>query len=224
MIRRIAITLTLLLMTLDPAQLAADIVIDNFTQGSPLSRVTAGSVSQSTNHPSILGGTRESTLTVPNLGGSELFGVLGFGNGLQIAQGTSDQIQGALTYQNFGTIDLTEASGNTNFALSITQNGAVQAINDVFWVSVGSGGSNTQVFFDIPAVGSSWVQVDFADFVGVDLTAVDSIQLGFDFATVPGGEVTINQFLATQGVPEPGMAGISMILLAAIAMRRRRLA
>ena len=216
---RIALTLALLLTTLAPVTLTADIVIDTFTQGDTLAQIGAGSSSRTTNHPSILGGSREATVSVPAGG---VFGLLSFGSGLQIAQGSSDQIQGSLNYQGFSTIDFTENGSNTNFALSITQNGAIQPMNGVFSITVGSGGSDTQVFFDIPAVGTDWVLVDFADFAGVDFTAVDSVQLGFDFTALPGGEVTINRFLVSQGIPEPGMARICLALLTMSFMRRRR--
>jgi hypothetical protein len=66
------------------------------------------------------------------------------------------------------------------------------------------------------------VNVDLSEFIGVDFTQLDSVELAFDFQTTPGRDVEINFFGAATAVPEPsalillGLGGSSLLL------RRRR--
>lgn len=224
MFHRFLRTFAVLITLISSVPLAADILIDPYTVGDTLVQVGSGFTGQTTNHFSVLGGSRDSRLQVPDLGGSELFGLVGFGGGLQLAQGNNDQIQGSLLYDNFATIDFTEGGANTNFALRIASTDMSAPINNAFWITVGSGGATSTVTFDIPANTdlADYVQIDFADFAGVDLATVDSVELGFDFAANPGAEVTISNFIATAGIPEPATVGFCLALGTLVAVRRRR--
>ena len=101
MIIRFITTLVFVSSVFYAATVTADITIDRYTTGSTLAQIGAGTSNQTTVHTSILGGERDTTLTVADLGGSEFFGVVGFGGQLQLAQGNNDQIQGSLLYNNF---------------------------------------------------------------------------------------------------------------------------
>ena len=87
-----------------------------------------------------------------------------------------------------------------------------------------SGAFSDTVAFDVPANSGlpGYVIVNFSDFSGVDFTSVDSIELGFDFASAAGAEVTIDNFFAANGVPEPSAIVIVIGVALFTSVRRRR--
>jgi hypothetical protein len=214
--------------------LQADLVIDSFTAGSRLTLTAPGTVSRTTTNYGILGGVRDASLTLPDLGGLELFGSLAFGRGLQMDQGPSDQIRGSLVYDNFSSVDLTDAGLNTNFAIRVSTSNSPLPVFGALQLSVQSGQtdasadpSSSTVTFDIPAGNEvpAWIIVNFSEFSGVDFTDVNSIQLDYDFQGYPGTVLSFNSFISTAGIPEPQVArwmwpGIGMLLVG----RRRQTA
>ena len=223
MIRRYLMTVVALATLAICQPVTANIMIDTYTAGDTLVQVGSGFTGQTTNHPGILGGERDTVLTVP-AGGS--LGAIIFDGDLQIVQGNNDEISGNFLYDNFGTIDLTESGINTNFALNIDTTDLTASINNAFWITVVSDGSSSTVNFDVPTNPqyAHHITIDFTDFAGVDMTAVDSVELGFDFAGNPGAQLTIQNFFVANGVPEPStiIFGAGMAMLSLMVPRRRK--
>lgn len=198
----------------------ADIVIDDFSAGSTIAQFGSGSSFQTTIHSSILGDARDTTLNVPDLGGDEFFGVIGFGSGLQLAQGASDQINGRFLYNNFGTIDLTDG-GSHSFALQVVASDSTVVMPNALAIRITSGATSSIFSFDIPGNGSipSQLQVGFGNFAGVDLSNVDSIELMFNLSGSPGTDLVLGSFTT---IPEPisGIAGLAF-MLGIVCCRRR---
>lgn len=205
-----------------PGVASADITIDNYSAGSILAQFGAGTNSKQTNDGSILGGQRDETVTVVNPNG--FFGTIGFGSQMSIAQGTSDQINGSLTYNNFGTIDLT-SGGNSRFSLNVLSSDLNQAIPGVLSITAATAGSTATQALTVPASSGlpQTIHANFSDFAGIDFSQVTSLSLNFDFQDAPGRDISVGSFSATSAVPEPGsltlLAGLAMI---GIARRRRR--
>jgi len=211
----VAIALTM------PSVAKADILIDDFSAGSNLFQLNAGSTGQTTIDSSILGGSRVDSLTVSNTAGA-FFGAMGFGNSLQLAQGANDQISGSLLYDNFGSIDITQGGTNFAFQLQLIASDSVAAMANIFSITLTSGVVSSTTSFGVPGNGSvpANILVNFSDFGFFDLTNVDSIQLNFNFATAPGNDLAIGSFSA---VPEPVSATSCLLVLTLIGLRRRRL-
>ena len=76
-ISRVLVTLTLTVCF--PLVTGAEIVVDNYTAGSTIAQFGPGTFNQTTVSGSILGGSRDDSLTVRNLGGNEFFGNSGWG-------------------------------------------------------------------------------------------------------------------------------------------------
>ncbi|MGI9519449.1 MAG: PEP-CTERM sorting domain-containing protein [Pirellulaceae bacterium] len=197
-------------------------MIDTFSAGSALDQFGAGTNSQTTIDISILGGERDEILTVPDLSGAEFFGMLGFNTQLAIAQGNSDEINGSLTYDNFSGFDMTQGGSNAAFQFYVTGNDADFVLANALSITVHSGLAHATASVPIPASSSlpGNVLVPFSAFGGVDMTQLDSVQLGFDFAGMPGRDIDIGFFAAT--VPEPASAAILPLVLTSLALRRRR--
>ena len=197
----------------------AQIVIDEFDVGNDLEVFGLGMDMDQTVDSSILGGTRDESLTVvqPAVGNAVL-GTFGFDGDFTIAQGSSDQIQGSLTYSLAGA-DLTGGGSLDAFFLDITSSDGI-TISDVLQISVGdSNGVNAIQSVTLPAVAQP-VLVGFSGFGALDFTSVDSLALEFDFANAPGGDFSIGSFQAV-AIPEPGsLCLLSMTSL--VLLRRRR--
>ncbi|MFK7765671.1 MAG: PEP-CTERM sorting domain-containing protein [Mariniblastus sp.] len=198
----------------------ADIVIDTFDDGNTIVRTTVGTTTQGTTASSILGGQRDDSLTLVALGGDEFIGSMGFGGELTLSQGSLDQINGSLVYDNFANFDMTDGGINTAFAFDFVSSDAPATISDVLSVTAVSGGTSVTNFVSIPASGNLGVAtVDFADFTGVDFTSLDEVSIDYNFATAPGRDFEIATFSA---IPEPtslaiiGLGGLGVLL------RRRR--
>lgn len=199
----------------------ADFVIDDYSVGDTLTQFSSGTASQTTHDKSILGGARDETLTVPDLGGSEFLGVIGYGPSLQIAQGVNDEINGSFLYNDFGTIDLTDGGRRYAFQLSVITVNSATPITDAFSIRVTSGANSSIVGFDLPGNSSvpANVQVGFDQFSGVDFSALDSIELLFDLSGAPGTDLTIGSFTA---IPEPTSSVLLAATLVPVCFRRRR--
>ncbi len=213
-----AVVCLLVFQTSRPAN--AEFIIDNFSAGAVISQFSAGSTTQTTVDASILGGSRETTLNLPALGGAEFFGLVGFGPGLQMAQGVSDQINGSFLYDDFGSIDLTEGGSNFGFELELLASDSVAPITNAFSIRITSGGASSIVTFDLPGNSDvpSNVRVNFAEFGGIDLANIDSIELLFDTASAPGTDLFIGGFSV---IPEPA-SGFMVLVLTGLVYRRRR--
>ena len=209
-----------------PIGLSADIMIDNYTAGTPLGQFGAGTANQTTVDVSILGGERDETITVTAQGGSEFFGVMGFGGAMDVGQGSLDQIFGGVTYDDFGPLDFTEGGTNNSFELGLISSDINAELTDVISLTVASGLNSATHFISVPAnsILPVTVYVDFSNFAGVNMTMVDSLSLNFDFAGHAGRDVEVGLFSATANpVPEPGMGLLAGIgFLAFIGLRRRR--
>ena len=195
----------------------AEIVIDDYTAGSVLAQFGAGTNTQMTLNGSILGGTRISMLNVPSLGGSEFFGVIGFTGFANIAQGANDRVNGSFLYDNFGSIDLTQGNNFAFDLINVSVDSAATLAN-AMTITVGSGASTASHSFDLPG-GTSTIRVTYDNFAGIDFTNVDSIELGFDFATFPGVDMSIGQFVA---IPEPSSFALAALAGSLFMFRRRR--
>ena len=198
----------------------ADVVIDTFADGNTIVRTTVGTTTQGTTASSILGGQRDDSLTLVDLGGNETLGSMGFGGNLTITQGSLDQITGSVVYDNFVNFDMTEGGDNSNFAFDFVSSDASSPSPNVFSVTAVSGGTSATNFVTVPTNSNlGIVTVDFADFAGVDFTQLDAVSLSYDFASDPGRDFSINSFSA---IPEP--AGLAVLGLSGLGMllRRRR--
>lgn len=199
----------------------ANITIDEYTAGSTIARFTAGTSNQFSFSGDILGGQRNDSLTLRDLGGDQFFGIMGFNGNAQIAQGTLDQVFGSMVYSNFADIDLTDGHENYAFRVSVTGVNSATPLSDVLSITVNDGINTSTVGFDLP--GSPDVPTDvhvrFDLFAGIDFTSVDSIELAFDFQTAPGNTISIGGFYA---VPEPGQAAFLFVAATAWFGRRRR--
>ncbi len=198
----------------------ADIIIDTFDAGNDIFRTTVGTSTQGTSATSILGGQRDDTLTLVDLGGDERNGFMGFGGRLAISQGSQDEITGSLVYDNFTSFDFTEGGVSNQFALDFVSSDSSFPISDVLSITATSGSNTDTQFVTIPANSNLGVAtVDFASFTGVDFTQLDSVSIEYDFATAPGRDFEIDTFSA---IPEPtsvallGLGGLGLML------RRRR--
>jgi len=154
----------------------AQLIIDDFDSGTTTSLVGVGMASTPTNSFDILGGQRIHSLEVPNLSGSEFFGAVGFtGGNLFVSQGSLDEVVAGLEYDLLNGIDLTNGGVFQSFQLDFTSLDSQVPLTDVLQISVTSGGTTASQNVTIPDLNSSGlVQVDLADFNGVDLTSVDS--------------------------------------------------
>ncbi len=218
--------LTFLLIGFTTPLLQAQIVIDDFNQPVPtLTQLYVGTSTQTITDAGILGGTRDDSLSVvPVDSGNEFIGFLGFGSGnLTLSQGSEDEVVGSLVYDNFNGIDLTSAGLNSLFSLDFFSSDAPTTLSDTLSISVTSGSDTVTRFVDVPSssnLGES--TVEFADFAAVDLTSVDSITLGFDFASSPGRDFAISSFAAISAVPEPSSVAFCCLVAAGVLVRRRR--
>ena len=200
---------------------ASIVQIDTFTAGNNLSQFGAGTNTQTTTDSSILGGARDESVTVRNLGGDEVFGLYSYGNGWNVAQGVDDQIFGGLTYDNFTDFDLTSNGSATTFAIDVTSFDSTTPVQDVIDIVVESNGITQSVGVDFPGNTTlpSTVLVSFSDFTNIDFTQVDSIGLEIDFQDDPGRDFEISNF---RTVPEPSSAVLGLGLLGGFFLRRRR--
>lgn len=207
-----------------PAATQAEIVIDSYTAGTTLTQFGLGTASQTTIDGSILGGERDESITVTDQGGSEFFGILGFTGDLDVAQGSLDQVIGSVLYDNFGTLDLTQGGMNDSFELGFLSSDIDASITDVISVTVTSGTSTATRFVSVPpsSVLPKDVFVKFASFTGVDLTAVDAVELGFDFSSQPGRDFELGSFSVTHSIPEPATGFLALVGMLALIGRRRR--
>ena len=204
----------------------AAITIDDYTAGNTLSQFGVGTKNSMTVDVSILGNQRMETLTVTAQAGNEFFGAMGFTGEMDVAQGSSDQIIGGVSYSNFGTLDLTEGGINDVFELGFISSDIDAALTDVVSITVTSGASMATRQITVPA-NSSLPQdllVSFSHFAGVDMTAVDSVSLDFDFTGNPGRDFELGLFSArSSAVPEPAALLIMGLgLFAFIGLQRRR--
>ena len=201
----------------------SQLIIDDFDSGGITSQVGAGVASSPTTASDILGGQRIELLEVPNLSGAEFFGALGFSNGnLVVTQGSLDEITGGLQYNSLGGADLTGGGTFKNFALDFTSLDSPVPLTDVLQLTVTSGGAAVTHNVTIPDQNSATeVLVDLVNFNTVDLTSVDSIELGFDFSNTPGRDFQLGTFSVTS-VPEPGSLAVLSIAVSAMLLRRRR--
>ena len=199
----------------------ADILIDSFTDGNPLTVFGVGSSSSSTSASSILGGIRDESLTVRNLNGDEFFGAFGFDGEWSVGQGSTDQIQGSLRYDNFGIVDLTEGGLNSQFAIDFLRSDSNEPIADVLSITAFSGGNSDSQFVTIPSNNNSGVRlVDFSQFNGVDFTQLSAIELNVDFGPDSAGrDFEIGSF---EAIPEPSTAALLGLFGATTFLRRRR--
>ena len=145
---------------------------------------------------------------------------------MDVAQGSQDQINGGVVYNSFGTIDFTDGGVNDAFELGFLSSDINAPLTNVVSLEVSSGGTSFSQFVTVPANSTlpQNVFVDFATFAaaGVDLTAVDSIALNFDFAGNPGRDFEIGLFSATSSaVPEPTGALLAIGMLALVYRRKR---
>ena len=202
----------------------SQLIIDDFDNGGITSQIDAGVASSSTSDTNILGGQRIESLEVPTLPmGGEFFGAVGFGNGnFVVTQGSLDQIRGGLQYNFLGGTDLTGGGTFRNFALDFTSLDSDDPLTDVLQLSVTSGGTTATHNVTIPDQNSATeILVDLSNFNNVDLTSVDSIELGFDFSNNPGRDFQLGTFSVTS-VPEPGSLAVLSIAVSAMLLRRRR--
>lgn len=200
--------------------LHADIIIDNFDAGNTIVRTTVGTTTQGTSATSILGGQRDDSLTLVDLGGDEFIGSMGFGGELTVSQGDLDQITGSLVYDNFTALDFTEGGLNNQFALDFVGSDASFPVTNALSITATSGSNTDTQFITIPPTANLGVAtVDFASFSGVDFTQLDAVSIEYDFASDPGRDFRIDTFSA---IPEPtavaflGLGGLGLML------RRRR--
>ncbi|MFK7765670.1 MAG: PEP-CTERM sorting domain-containing protein [Mariniblastus sp.] len=200
----------------------ADILIDSFTDGNPLTKFGVGSASGSTTASSILGGQRDESLTVRNLGGDEFFGAFGFGGEWSVGQGSNDQMFGELVYDDFTSFDLTDGGMNSRFSIGFQTSDTTDPIPDVLSVTAISGATSATQFLTIPSntAAPAELLVDFSQFGGVNFTQLDSIRLDVDFGPSQAGrDFEISRFSA---VPEPATAGVVGLGGLFVLLRRRR--
>ncbi len=203
---------------------SADIVIDEYDVGTTLTQAFAGTNTKTTADGGILGGFRDESITVRDLGASDFFGAMGFSGDLTISQGSDDQSFGSLTYDDFAAFDLTGGGSNDRFNLGFVSNDVDAILTDVFSITATSGANSFTQLLSVPASSSlpSSVGVDFASFTGVDFTQLDSVELAFDFQTVPGSGVAISSFSATSAIPEPTALFVLGLVSTGLLIRRRR--
>ena len=201
----------------------ADLVIDNYQTGTPLVQLGAGTATRTTAGSGILGGQREESLTVRDLGGLGFFGIAGFGpGGVSVAQAVNDQITGSFTYDNFSSIDFT-SNGYNRFRLHFSGSNSPTPVPGVISVTVTSGANSSTVFADLPPTSAlpNSSYVFFSEFSGVDFANVDSVSFGFDFAGNPGRSFALQRFNLT-AIPEPSLTGLAALLIGVVCLRRRR--
>ncbi len=207
---------------------SASIVIDNYTAGDSITLTAPGTESQVTTDASILGNARVDTLTLTNTA-SPFFGTIGFNGVLDVAQGAADQVNGSVTYSNFGTtgiIDITEGGINDAFELGFLTSDINSPLSNVVSVTATSanGATDTQ-FVTVPASSGlpADVLLSFDAFdSAVDFTTLDSVSLNFDFASAPGRDLGVGLFSAVNSVPEPTTGLICGIAAVGMVVRRRR--
>ena len=206
----------------------AQIVIDDFTDGSAIAQFTVGAtVSQTTTGAGILGSQRVDTLTVPAVP-MAFMGLVGFNvNGdLSVGQGPSDEISGSLVYDALAGFDLTGGGTLNAFQLNFTSSdSSILPIVGSLTLSATSGGTTASQLVDIPPFAvlpapAVPVVVQFADFSGLDFSSVDSVSLSFDFADNPGTDFSLASFEAVEAVPEPG--SLALLSMASLVLLRRR--
>jgi hypothetical protein len=214
----------LLLVSISSTAVDADIFIDNYDAGTTLTQTFAGNNTKTTVDGGILGGSRDESITVRDLGGSEFFGALGFNGDFTISQGDDDQSFGSLTYNDFAAFDITDGGSNDRFNIGFVNNEVDSVLTDVFSITAVSGANSFTETFSVPASSSlpSTVAIDFSSFTGVDFTQLDSVQLAFDFATVPGSGVSLSSFSASSAVPEPTSILVLGVMSTGLMLRRRR--
>ena len=211
-------------MVMAPLCVNADITIDTYTAGTTLTQFGAGTASQTTFDASILGGQRDETIVVTPQGtNDEFFGTLGFSGEMDVAQGSQDQIFGSVVYDNFAPTDMTEGGLNDSFELGFLSSDINAELSNVVSLTVGSGANFATQFVTVPSndVLPQNVLVDFSSFAGVDMTAIDSVALNFNFAGNPGRDFELGLFSATKAIPEPASGIIVAVGLLAMARRRR---
>ena len=196
---------------------------DSFNSGQTTFQFGAGVSTTPTTGGSILGGQRVDSVVVPSLSGSEFFGTLGFNGDLVLSQGSSDEIIAGLNYNSLGGTDLTNGGIYQNFLLDFTSlDDSTVPLTNVLNLSVSSGGTTVSQNVTIPDQNSATeVLVNFSNFSNVDLTAVDSVELEFDFTGNPGRDLQLGSFSVTS-VPEPGSLVVLSCALSAMLLRRRR--
>lgn len=201
----------------------ADLVIDNYSNGSPLVQFGAGTITRTTIGGGIFGGERAESLTVRNLGGLGFFGIAGFGaNGVSVGQSVQDQIYGSFSYSNFSPTDFT-IDGFNRFRLRFSSSNSATPVPGVISITVTSGASTSTAYTIQPAStglpNSSYVF--FNQFSGVDFTNVDSVTFGFDFAGNPGRAFAMTGFALT-AIPEPASFTVAIMLIGGTCFRRKR--
>ena len=214
------ITLFSLLMFSSVA--GAQIVVDDFSSGGPLAQFGSGTNTQTTAGPGIIGGTRIDTLEVPNIVGA-FMGILGFDGNFEVGQGSMDEIAGSLFYNSLGGVDLTDGGTLNAFQLDfVSSDDDLNSIDNSLELSVTSNGVTSSQFISIPANNSlpTPTFVDFVDFGGVDFTAVDALELAFDFASNPGTDFALASIEAVNAIPEPG--SLAVLSLGSLVLLRRR--
>lgn len=205
----------------------AAIIIDDYSAGDPMAQFGAGTTPDSTNDPgSILGDTRDASITVRDLGGVEDHGTLTFTDDVSIGQGSEDQIKGALTYDGFSNYDMSQGGANTRFLLTVVSSDSAVPLTEVVSLTVVSGGNVDKEFITIPSAaelagGPKSVYLDFDAFETVDFESLDSIILAFDFENHPGRDVKLAIFGATSSVPEPS-GGVLLSVMGLLALLRHR--
>jgi hypothetical protein len=203
--------------------LQADFIIDRYTVAPALLQFGPGTTTRTTVNGSIFGGSRDESLTVRNQGGSEFFGILGFGvNGLSVDQAAFDEIYGAINYDSFSAIDFTQG-GQYRLRLKYASSGSVVDMNNVVSITVTSGANSATVATSVPGSGSlpGVKFLDFNQFAGVDFTQVDSVKFGFDLAGYQGQDFGLASLMVT-AIPEPSVAWLTLMTVAGLSMRRRR--
>ncbi|MGI9519450.1 MAG: hypothetical protein ACR2NP_20530 [Pirellulaceae bacterium] len=220
-----AMTAIVFSLFLLPQTARADVVIDDYSAGTPLTQLGIGSALNTTIDASILGSNRDETVTVTDQGGGEFFGTIGFSGAMDVAQGSLDQINGSVGYSNFSDIDLTQGGFNDVFELRFLSSDINADLAGVVSVTATSDGSSATQFATVPSNAGlpQSVYLNFTDFVGVDFMNIDSISLNFDFANNPGRDVELGLFSATNSIPEPiGTLIIGVCLAGWLQTRRRR--
>ena len=201
----------------------AQLVIDDFNSGTTTAQLGAGTSSSPNASVGILGGNRIDSVVVPNLSGAEFFGSLGFNNGnLILSQGSQDEIIGGIEYNGLNGTDLTGGGAFQNFLLDFTSLDSPDPLPGVLQLSVTSDGVTQSQNITIPDQNSSTeVSVNFSNFGDVDLAAVDSVALQFDFTGNPGRDLQLGSF-GVSAVPEPGSLTFLSCAVTAMLLRRRR--
>ena len=227
MINTTKLLVTLFSLLMFSTVVNAQIVVDDFSSGGPLAQFGSGTNTQTTVGPGIIGGTRIDTLEVPNIVGA-FMGILGFDGNFEVGQGSMDEIAGSLFYNSLGGVDLTDGGTLNAFQLDfVSSDDDLNSIDNSLELSVTSNGVTSSQFISIPANNSLTNDadepptfVDFVDFGGVDFTAVDALELAFDFASNPGTDFALAGIEAVNAIPEPG--SLAVLSLGSLVLLRRR--